>query len=164
VTTPDPTEQPDLVELAKGIVDSNAYMTIATADSAGTPWATPVWFAHHAYADFLWVSRPETRHSRNLADRPAVAIAIFDSTVPVGSAQAVYVEAVAAEVTGPDVDAAIEAYSRRSAHHGAGVWSAAEVTDGAPFRLFRARATEFFVLDEQERRVPVELGPRISRS
>jgi hypothetical protein len=31
---------------AKEIIDANRYMTLATADAQGTPWASPVWFAH----------------------------------------------------------------------------------------------------------------------
>ena len=63
----------------------------------GPPWAISVWFAHAAVDadESVWVSRPGARHSQNIASRPAVAIAIFDSTVPVGGAAAVYVEAVA---------------------------------------------------------------------
>ena len=46
-------------EVATAIVDANAYMTIVSADAAGRPWATPVWFAHDRYREFLWVSRPD---------------------------------------------------------------------------------------------------------
>ena len=44
--------------------------------------------------ELYWVSRPVTRHSRNLAVRPELAIVIFDSTAPVYTGQAVYNEAV----------------------------------------------------------------------
>jgi nitroimidazol reductase NimA-like FMN-containing flavoprotein (pyridoxamine 5'-phosphate oxidase superfamily) len=64
----------DLVEQVRGIVDANRYLTLATADGDGRPWATPVWYAHEGYTDFLWVSRPEARHSRNLVRRPEIAI------------------------------------------------------------------------------------------
>jgi hypothetical protein len=64
--------------------------------------------------DFLWVSRPDARHSRNLAGRPELAIVIFDSTVPVGGAEAVYLEALAEELSGAERERAIAAFSRRS--------------------------------------------------
>lgn len=35
----------DLGAIARAIVDSNAYMTLATADETGRPWASPVWYA-----------------------------------------------------------------------------------------------------------------------
>jgi hypothetical protein len=54
---------------ARQIIDANYYLTLATADSAGTPWASPVWYAHEGHGTFFWVSRPQARHSRNLTTR-----------------------------------------------------------------------------------------------
>jgi nitroimidazol reductase NimA-like FMN-containing flavoprotein (pyridoxamine 5'-phosphate oxidase superfamily) len=148
----------DLAVVARKILDSNRYMTLATADGDGRPWGSPVWYAHEAYTDFLWVSRPEARHSRNLASRPELAIVIFDSTVPVGGAQAVYVEALAEELGGTERERGIAIYSRRSEAHGAGEWRAADVIAPAPHRLFRARASAHFVLVANDRRIPVQLS------
>jgi uncharacterized protein YhbP (UPF0306 family) len=133
-------------------------MTLATANGDGRPWATPVWYAYDGYTDFLWVSRPEARHSRNLASRPQLAVVIFDSTVPVGHAQAVYVEALAEELSGAECERGIEIYSRRSEAHGAGEWHGVDVTPPAPHRLYRARALEHFVLEANDRRIPVRLS------
>jgi len=55
------------VATARRIIDANRYLTLATADADGRPWATPVWFAPEGYTDFIWVSRPSTRHSTNIA-------------------------------------------------------------------------------------------------
>ncbi len=96
VTDPEP--PPDL---ARRLVDANVYLTLATADDSGRPWATPVWYAARDCDEFVWVSRPDARHSLNIAARPEVGIVIFDSTVPVGGAAAVYVEPEAEQV-GPD--------------------------------------------------------------
>lgn len=46
----------------------------------------------------LWVSAPDTRHSRNIAVRPEVAITDFDSHAPIGGAEVLYLEAIAAPV------------------------------------------------------------------
>ena len=148
----------DLTVVAREIVDSNRYMTLATATGDGRPWAAPVWYAHEGYTDFLWVSRPEARHSRNLASRPEIAIVIFDSTVPVGGAQAVYVEALAEELSGAEGERGIAVYSRRSEAHGAGEWRRADVLAPAPHRLYRARASAHFVLEANDRRILVQLG------
>jgi pyridoxine/pyridoxamine 5'-phosphate oxidase len=148
----------DPAALAREIIDANQYMTLATADGDGRPWATPVWFAHQGYTDLLWVSRPDARHSRNLAVRPEVGIVIFDSTVPAGSGQAVYVEALAGELEEAGREQGIAIFSRRSEAHGAGQWGVADVTGPAPFRLYRARASAHFVLTADDRRLPVQLG------
>jgi uncharacterized protein YhbP (UPF0306 family) len=141
---------------ARGIVDANLYMTLATADGEGHPWASPVWYAHEDYREFLWVSRPDARHSRNLSERPEVGIVIFDSTVAVGGAEAVYVEAVAEELASAEREHGIELYSRRSEAAGAGRWGLADVTSPAPHRLYRARASAHFILAANDQRASVE--------
>jgi hypothetical protein len=62
------TDEPDLAATARAVIDGNRFMALATADGNGVPWASPVWYAPKDYRDFLWVSDPEARHSRNLAD------------------------------------------------------------------------------------------------
>jgi nitroimidazol reductase NimA-like FMN-containing flavoprotein (pyridoxamine 5'-phosphate oxidase superfamily) len=148
----------DPATVAREIIDANRYMTLATADGDGRPWAAPVWYAHRDYTDLLWLSRPEARHSRNLAVRPEVGIVIFDSTVPEGSGQAVYVEALAGELGGAELEEGIAVVSRRSEAHGAARWDVGDVTGSAPLRLYRARASAHFVLAADDRRLAVRLG------
>jgi nitroimidazol reductase NimA-like FMN-containing flavoprotein (pyridoxamine 5'-phosphate oxidase superfamily) len=143
--------------LARALVDANAYLTLATADGAGTPWASPVWFAHEAYTAFLWVSRPGARHSRNIAERPAVGLVIFDSTVAPGSGQAVYAEAVASAVADADLDRMIAVYSARSRAQGIPAWTRQDVSADAPHRLYVARASAHYILGPGDERVPVRL-------
>jgi nitroimidazol reductase NimA-like FMN-containing flavoprotein (pyridoxamine 5'-phosphate oxidase superfamily) len=149
---------------ARDLIDRSGYMTLATADADGQPWASPVWFAHGAYADFLWVSRPDARHSLNIEVRPAVALVIFDSTVAPADAQGVYVEAEAEKVPAHEIDAAIDMFSAKSLESGLSAWSAAEVTGLARHRLYRARTVACFVLAANDRRVPISLSERIGDS
>ena len=137
-------------DLARKVVDANRYMTLATADAAGRPWASPVWYAHAGYAEFLWVSDPDARHPRNLAARPEVGIVIFDSTVPIGGADALYLNAVAGQV--PDAVA-----------DGGPEWTAADVRPPAEQRLYRAVASERFVLGTDSRRLRVSDEPNPSQ-
>jgi hypothetical protein len=148
-------------EAARAIVDVNSYMTLATADADGTPWASPVWFAHEHYETFLWMSRPGARHSRNIAGRREIAIVIFDSTVPPQQRNAVYVEAAAAIVPDADLADAVAVYTARSVECGLEPLAAEEVSSDASWRLYRARASAVYVLeDEFDRRVAVQLGLR----
>ena len=142
-------------DVARGVIDANSYLTLATADGDGRPWATPVWFAERDGREFVWVSRPGTQHSRNIADRPEVALVVFDSTVAVGSATAVYIEAVAAEVAETDRADALAVFNARSVARGNPSWSKSAVTGGAQFRLYRATASRVWVLDEHDQRVLV---------
>jgi Pyridoxamine 5'-phosphate oxidase len=127
------------------------YMTLATADADGVPWASPVWYATEDGRHFYWVSDPNARHSRNIAERPEIAIVIFDSTVTPGDADAVYL-AAHAEPVGAD---GIEIFSRVSAAQGLEGWSAERVTAPAKHRLYRATVTESFRLGAGDERVPL---------
>jgi hypothetical protein len=139
------------------IIDSNQYLTLATTDLDGRPWVTPVWFADDGPGRFLWVSRPEARHSRNLRSRPDVALVVFDSTVAIGTGQGLYAEGRAAEMAEVDVPAGIERFSARSLAMGGVGWSDADVTGDAPFRLYAAVVSSAWMLDGHDHRVEVDL-------
>ncbi|GIE34929.1 hypothetical protein Ait01nite_079740 [Actinoplanes italicus] len=146
----------DFAAIARQIIDANGYLTLATADAGGRPWATPLWFAADRYTDFFWLSRPSTRHSANIATRPDVGITVFDSTVPISQGQAVYIEAVAGQVPDADLEPALAVYSARSVAAGGRAWAVADVVSPAEFRLYRARATACYVLDDHDSRVPAD--------
>jgi len=144
----------DVGAITRSIVDSNRFMALATADASGLPWASPVWYAPRGYREFFWVSSPEARHSRNLAQRPELAIVIFDSHEP-GSWKAAYMSAVAEQVA--DVDEGIEVFARRSVEQGLPVWTREQVLPPAKHRLYCATVHEHFVLDDHDERLPVAL-------
>ncbi|MFC4591247.1 pyridoxamine 5'-phosphate oxidase family protein [Sphaerisporangium corydalis] len=84
-----------LWETVPRLLGDNRYLVLATADRQGRPWATPVFFAALDEDRLFWVSAPDSRHSRNIAERPDVAITVFDSHAPIGGAEALYLEATA---------------------------------------------------------------------
>jgi len=139
---------------ARGIVDANRYMTLGTADVSGRPWVSPVWYAKEGYGAFLWVSRPGSRHSLNLAERPEISVVIFDSTVPIGTGVAVYMSGSAKELADAELEQGIEVFSEASLADGASAWSLGDVTGSAGLRLYRAEISECF-LGESDRRQPV---------
>ena len=149
---------------ARELLDANRSVTLATADGEGRPWASPVYFAHDAHREFVWVSLPDALHSRNLAARPQIAMVVFDSRVAPGQGRAVYMEATAEQVAEDDAPAALQVYSRRSLADGLAGWTLEDVSDPAPHRLYRARATRSWVLGKattdgrtHDARVPVDL-------
>jgi hypothetical protein len=150
----------DLGAVARGILDANLYMVLGTADEAGHPWASPVYYSAAGYTEFYWVSSPEARHSRNLAARPELSIVVFDSRVPIGTGQAVYMAAVAEQLTGDELDRGIEIFSRRGMEHGGREWTAADVVPPALYRLYRATVSDHWVLEPDsppDHRTPVTL-------
>ena len=91
----------DLWATVPRLLEAATYCVIATADQGGSPWATPVFFAARDDRELFWVSGSASRHSRNIASRPAVAVTVFDSTSPIGHAEALYLTAQARECHDP---------------------------------------------------------------
>jgi nitroimidazol reductase NimA-like FMN-containing flavoprotein (pyridoxamine 5'-phosphate oxidase superfamily) len=147
-------EEQDLETIARSIVDSNRFMALGTADGSGMPWVSPVWYTPVSYREYVWVSRPGARHSRNIAERPEVAITIYDSHRP-GTWAAFYMAGTAAQVE--DVDAVLGVFNARGEAQGLRPWSREEVVGAAQFRLYRVAVSEQFVLDDHDGRQPVRV-------
>jgi Pyridoxamine 5'-phosphate oxidase len=142
------------------IIEASRYLVLATADAAGRPWSSPVYFAHIGFTEFLWVSSPDVTHSRNIAVRPEVGIVIFDSQVPIGAGQGLYMSATAKLLEDGETAQGIEAFSRRSVAHGGLEWTSKDVRPGAGLRLFRATADAHWILAKDGRpdhRIPLPL-------
>ena len=143
----------DLVAAGRAIIDRITYITLATIDSQGRPWASPVFYATADYRDFYWISAPTTTHSRNIAECAQVSIVVFDSTVAPGTGQAVYAMADAARlVVDADVSRALTVYPGPPSR-GARPMGIAELEPPSPYRLYRATVTE------QSMMCPRDSGP-----
>jgi uncharacterized protein YhbP (UPF0306 family) len=156
--------QQDLSHTARNIIDSILYMVLGTSDEHGQPWVSPVYFASEQYREFYWISSPEVRHSRNMLVRPQISIVVFDSRIAVGLGQAVYMSAVAEELTGQHVDRGLKIYNGRfqnpaeRAERGVLTINPEDVQAPALYRLYRAIAQEHWVLDpagHPDHRTPV---------
>ena len=146
----------DPAEIARAIIDANLYLVVGTADATGLPWVSPVYYAPAGYREFLWLSSPQARHSRNIRVRPEVGIVIFDSSVPINTGQGVYMSAVADELDGNAVTDEIELFSERSLRHGGPPFTAGDVREPSRLRLYRATALDHYVLESGvDRRIPV---------
>jgi len=129
----------ELDAMARRVIDGNHYMILGTTDPGGEPRLSPVYYTPAGYDRLYWISSPDSHHSRNVAERPEIQIVIFDSSVPVGDGEAVYLAAEAAQVPDDEVDSVIgEAFRARA---GAREFSAAELRGDAEVRLYRARVT-----------------------
>lgn len=82
-------------ERAKEIIEKIAYATLATASRNGQPWNSPVYTAFDEKFNFFWASWRENQHSKHIAENPNVFIVIYDSTVPQGTGEGVYIQAKA---------------------------------------------------------------------
>lgn len=85
----------DISKRAKEILSEREYITIATVDVNNQPWNTPVYSAFDEEYTFYWGSHADAQHSQNIDANNKVFLVIYDSTVPAGEGEGVYVKAVA---------------------------------------------------------------------
>jgi hypothetical protein len=135
----------DLGAIARDIIDAHVYMVLGTADEEGRPWTSPVFYAAWKYREFYWVSSPAATQSRNIAKRPEICIVVFDSQVPVGSGQAVYMAATAEQVADDDIGRGLEIYPGPP-ERGARPVTPDMVRPPGRWRLYRATVSEHSVL------------------
>ena len=126
------------------VLAANRYLVLGTADPDGKPWVSPVFFAPLGPDSLVWVSSPNSRHSRNIAGRAAVAITVFDSTVEVGRAEAVYFDAEAGQVPPDGTETALRALNARLPE--AKALGRDDLRPGGPLVAYRADLRHRYVL------------------
>lgn len=89
----------DFNKRAKEIIEKILYITIATCGKDGKPWNSPVYSAFDEHYNFYWASWKENQHSKNIKENNNVFLVIYDSTVPEGTGEGVYIQAKAYELT-----------------------------------------------------------------
>lgn len=146
----------DLIAHAQELIDINSYLTLGTTDSAGHPWTTPVYFSAAGRWDFYWVSGTDAEHSRHLAERPRVSLVVFDSTVEPYHGRAVYAVGEARALSGDELDLGLGLYPGADPR-GATPIAREDVTGTSRYRLYRARASDLWVLCPREPGQPCPL-------
>lgn len=87
---------------AAEIIKEIKYITIASVSSHGQPWNTPVYSAFDNDLNFYWFSDKNSQHSQNVRGNDKVLLVIYNSTVPEGTGEGVYVKAQVSELNEPD--------------------------------------------------------------
>jgi general stress protein 26 len=68
---------PEQQDRARRLVEDCNHMIIASADEAGSPRVSPVFYAHDEAHALYWVSSKNARHSANIRVRPGIDLVIF---------------------------------------------------------------------------------------
>lgn len=89
----------DLNSKAKDIIQRILFMTIATSSKSGLPWNSPVYFAYDEKFNLYWASDKNAQHSKNIVENNNLFIVIYDSTLPEGRGEGVYIRAKAYELS-----------------------------------------------------------------
>lgn len=70
--------QEEFNEIARNIIKSNCYLTLATALD-NEPWVAPLYYDIDEGYNFYYISQLSSKHTLHLLKNPHVAFAIFDS-------------------------------------------------------------------------------------
>src|SRR4051794_37228164 len=103
---------------ARELLESTSYVVLSTADAAGSPWVTPVWFAPDGLERLYWLSWPGSRHSELIEQRPEIALTVFDSTVAPYNGAAFYATANAHQCRDEHLDVGLAVVNQRSVSQG----------------------------------------------
>ena len=85
---------------ASEIIKKIKYVTIATVTPDGHPWNSPVYAAYDTDLNFYWFSDKDSRHSTNVRASGEAFLVIYDSTVPEGTGEGVYLQVSVRELSG----------------------------------------------------------------
>ncbi len=95
--------EPQIIQQARRIITGNIYCTLSTCSLDSIPWVSPVFFAFDSNLNIYWSSAIKSQHSQNLYENSGrVAIAIFDSSPPEGTAEGLYFSGYANELENPN--------------------------------------------------------------
>lgn len=92
----------DYNKRAAQIIDQILYITIASVTPQGEPWNSPVYSAFDKDLNFYWCSDKNGQHSQNVRHNGKAFLVIYDSTVPEGQGEGVYLQVDVTELTEAD--------------------------------------------------------------
>ena len=149
------------VEKARHIIDENNYMVIATSGEDSTPWAAPVFYAYDKRYNLYFISAIDSRHAKDIAENPRVAVSIFNSTQNIGLSDGMQIEGRASEVNGAELKKALAVYMLRL-YSGMAVpqrreFDVSYYTEPAEFRVFKVSIKKAY-LNGVDRRDEVNLN------
>jgi hypothetical protein len=123
----------------------------------GLPWVSPVWYAPASYREFFWVSRPGARRSRNIVVRPEVGIVIRLDRPDRHWKGRVHGSSRGEVSLAAEVERGMAVFSARPLRKEDA--SGRRTRSGRPprLRLYRAHASEQFVVSPHDERLPFSL-------
>lgn len=170
----------DWIEDVTEILFESAFMTLATADGKGLPWASPVEFVCDEDLRFYWLSVIDVRHSRNVRENPWAAFSIYDCTQTPGvnAVQGLYGEGPVDELAPSDLEKLRPAIERWISWRDANRETPRPQVEGrlddpnSSWRFYRLNPANLYALDPVEladrqlidSRVPIDLTESFSRA
>ncbi len=88
----------DIYELTRNIIKENRFFSLATSNSSGEIWATPLSYAFDVDYNFYFVTAIDSKHIEHIKENPYVAFTIFDSTRRVSEVDGLQIKGLVGEV------------------------------------------------------------------
>jgi uncharacterized protein YhbP (UPF0306 family) len=146
---------------AERLLDASTLCAIATVSPRSRAHINTAYFAWSRELELVWISEPDSRHSRNLRENASVAIAVYDSSQVWGKAdRGIQIFGSARASTGRAAREAERLYAERFPQTAA--------LDLSGYRLYRCRPRQIKLFDESELgsgvfvTANVRPGPRIA--
>lgn len=131
---------------ARRLIEDCNHMIIASADEAGNPRVSPVFYAHDEDHALYWVSSKNAHHSANIRVRPAIDLVIFSLD---GGTDALYIEAEAHELSDDaEIAAGTKAMQSRPQAGKFMINSPADVSGDAAWRIYKATPKRRYLREE----------------
>ncbi len=144
-----------LVLKAREILKNNIYCTLATVNTDGGPWASPVYYCIDPQHSLYFISKTSSIHVQNMRNINTVSFAIFDSRQKEGMGNGIQGIGIATELRGTEIVEGLKWYRTSFA-----TLSKAFFRKPFGYRLFKLTPSEWYILDpnaEDDRRVKIEL-------
>ncbi len=139
----------DLSKRAKEIIKKIEYVTIASVTEDGMPWNSPVFTAYDENFNFYWGTHADSQKAKNIRANGNVFLVIYDSTVPSGTGEGVYVRALAQQIT--DQDEVKRVFELLKSRHATSFWDSEAVSEEGPIRLFKAVPQQAWMNDDGQK-------------
>ena len=138
----------NIAEKAKRIIQRILYITIATTSKNGQSWNSPVYSAFDENYNFYWASWRENRHSKNIKENNNIFLVIYDSTVPEGTGEGVYIQTKAYQLEDPkEIENALKYLDGRVNKKKDPTTRVAEFQGDKPRRIYKAIPEKIWMND-----------------
>ena len=113
------------------------------------PWNTPVYSAFDKDYNFYWGTHIDSQKAKNIRNNENVFLVIYDSTVPPGTGEGVFIQAKARQLARPDE--VQQAYEILRDRRPTPFWKPEAFGEKGPVRLFTAVPQKAWMNDDGEK-------------
>jgi len=154
-------------EMAREIIHSNRFLSLATRNSNGEVWATPLSYSIDSNYNFYFTTAVDSTHIDHIRENPYVAFSIFNSTRRVSDIDGVQIKGIVGEVEKEQLAEVVKQYylqvfpdpEERSEWEAP--WEHFLEDDFPVYRFFQITPTEIYKRDtdndEVDRRVQINI-------